>query len=519
MKTWQQWLGKDLVLSALIAVLMVLAYWPFLGQYYPDGDELEIIMRGKHLAWGYVNEPLVPYAARFWGQIFGYHMESVRLIPLGCCALAVLLTGWLTKLMGGKASAQALASLALALAPIFVIASVRLDVLGFDFLFWSAIFCVIARLFNRDCPKLWLWVGVLAGLALINKLGAALLMVAILTGLVITPWRRHLTTPWPYIGALIAVGFTLPLVLWWSQHDWCGLEFLGSLYSGDKYQMSAGGYLFGQMLYMNLLCVPLWLLGLAALLFWKPLRRYQIFAWVWLILLGIFLRNNSGVHYLSAAYPPLLAAGSICLFYLVKCYRMQSLKRVYVGALAVCAAFLPLIIVRGITFGTGNWHQEFLRVAQGWINDKGVSSRLARCFVSPEDVTAIFKGCPDNIVYNYSFEEQVKIAARAYYSLPVSERKVTLIYSDMEASAAALDYYGPEYGLPGYACCRFTNYYWGLPADIRYRHVLAVSANNDKFLNDNFEYGGECGDNVRWWKDGRIDMREVWPSLRRSIRE
>ncbi|MBQ7568611.1 glycosyltransferase family 39 protein [bacterium] len=520
MKKLQCWLSKDLVFSALIAAVMFLAFLPFLGKYYPDGDELEIIMRGKHLSWGYVNEPLVPYASRFWGEIFGYHMESERLIPLACCSLAVFLTGLLTKLMGGKAPAQALASLCLALAPIFTIAAVRLDVLGFDFLLWSAIFCLMAHIFNTDKPKLWLYVGVLCGVALINKLAASLLMEAILLGICLTSWKRHLRTPWPYLGALIAVLFIVPTVYWWSQHDWSGIEFLRSLYSGDKYRMSVGGYMLGQMLYMNLLCVPVWLAGLFALLFWRPLLRYRLFAYVWLMLLVIFLQNNSGIHYLSAAYPVLLASGAIFLLdWTHKCAHGLALRRVYAVLLALCTMFLPLIVVRGIKFGTGNWHEEFLKAALSVSTDRGLAGKCLGLLASTDDIRAIFKGCPDNIVYNYSFEEQVKIVAREYYSRPYVMRRVTLIYSDMEASAAALDYYGPDYCLPGYACCRFTNYYWGLPENIRYVHVLAASANYDMFLNDYFTYGGECGDNVRWWLGGRIDIRDIWAYLRRSIRE
>ncbi len=518
-KSIRRWLSQDLYLSGFIALIMFFAYLPFLGAYYPDGDELEIIMRGKHLSWGYVNEPFVPYAARFFGQIFGYHMESVRLIPLFCCSLAVFLCGWLTKQMGGRAPAQALASTCLALAPIFIIASIRLDVLCFDFLFWVTIFCLMVRCFNSNNPKMWLAIGVVMGLALINKLGAALLMEAILFGLCLTKWRRHLRTPWPYLGAFIAVSFIIPLVWWWSQHDWCGLDFLRSLYNGEKYRMTVWGYLVGQMAYMNFLCVPVWLTGLVVLLVWQPLKSYRMFAYIWLVLLFIFLANNSGIHYLAAAYPPLLAAGSIFLTRLFQNPKLLIARRLCVICLAVCAAVLPMIIVRGITFGSGNWHEEFLKFALRFGNYDTPQGRVGMHLLSKDDLLAIFKGCPDNIVYNFSFERQVQTATKAYYSRPFAARRYVLIYTDVEGSAAALDYYGLDYGLPGYACSRFTNYYWGLPEDIRYVDVLAVSAYHDLFLNENFVYGGECGLSVRWWLNGRIDMRQEWPKLRLSIRE
>jgi hypothetical protein len=51
--------------------------------------------------------------------------------------------------------------------------------------------------------------------------------------------------------------------------------------------------------------------------------------------------------------------------------------------------------------------------------------------------------------------------ATVYRSLPSSERAVAAVYADTYADAGALDFYGPQYGLPPAISSQNSYYLWG----------------------------------------------------------
>jgi hypothetical protein len=67
---------------------------------------------------------------------------------------------------------------------------------------------------------------VFAGLALLSKFTAALLIPAVLAFMLVPDWRaRWLTSPYPWLAALIAGALFLPVILWNAGHDWASFKF------------------------------------------------------------------------------------------------------------------------------------------------------------------------------------------------------------------------------------------------------------------------------------------------------
>ncbi len=61
----------------------------------------------------------------------------------------------------------------------------------------------------------------------------------------------------------------------------------------------------------------------------------------------------------------------------------------------------------------------------------------------------------------FGWEEMVREVARVYHSLPLDEQKRTAIFSNGWGEAAAVDYFGPKYGLP-HAISKHNSYWiWG----------------------------------------------------------
>jgi 4-amino-4-deoxy-L-arabinose transferase-like glycosyltransferase len=74
----------------------------------------------------------------------------------------------------------------------------------------------------------WLAAGICGGLALLSKFHGVFLFTGV--GLFLLTCRNHrswLMTPWPYLGALLAVVLFLPVIVWNEQHGWASFVFQG----------------------------------------------------------------------------------------------------------------------------------------------------------------------------------------------------------------------------------------------------------------------------------------------------
>ena len=90
---------------------------------------------------------------------------------------------------------------------------------AFDQLFWVAGAYVLLLILKRARPKLWLAFGLIAGLGLLTKLTLLYFGFAVFVALLLTPARRQLLTPWPWLGGALALVFLLPYALWQLRTD------------------------------------------------------------------------------------------------------------------------------------------------------------------------------------------------------------------------------------------------------------------------------------------------------------
>src|SRR5439155_921419 len=71
-----------------------------------------------------------------------------------------------------------------------------------DFLWWVAIAYFTLRLINSGDGRWWLALGLVFGLGLMTRYTIAICAVSLLVGVLATPLRRQLLTPWPWAGAV-----------------------------------------------------------------------------------------------------------------------------------------------------------------------------------------------------------------------------------------------------------------------------------------------------------------------------
>jgi hypothetical protein len=88
-------------------------------------------------------------------------------------------------------------------------------------LFWAVALCCAFRAVREGRGALWLAAGAAAGLACLAKYSALFLAPGIVLWLLLTrEGRRALTTPWPWLAAVIAVAVFSPNIWWNAQHHW-----------------------------------------------------------------------------------------------------------------------------------------------------------------------------------------------------------------------------------------------------------------------------------------------------------
>src|SRR5262249_16061983 len=279
------------------------------GHYGYFRDELYYIACSRNLAFGYVDQPpLSILLLRLSEVLLGSSLFAIRLLPGLAGAVTVAITGLIAREVGGRGLVIAL-SCGGSLCALFNLAVGNFfSMNAFEPLFWMACIYLLGRIINGGSPILWLWFGVLLGLALENKHSTAFFCVGIFVALLLTPERRHLAKKWIWFGGLIAVVIALPNILWQSQHHWPTYELLSNIaHSNKNFALSPAQFILQQIIFMNPGTLPLWLSGLIWLFSSGDGRRYMALGIIYPVLLAEFIILHGKSYYLAPAYPMLFA--------------------------------------------------------------------------------------------------------------------------------------------------------------------------------------------------------------------
>ncbi|MBW8882025.1 MAG: glycosyltransferase family 39 protein, partial [Asticcacaulis sp.] len=154
-------------------------------------------------------------------------------------------------------------------------------------LMWTGGLWALARLQASGKGYYWLVFGLFAGLGVEAKYTNLFLGLGIAAWMVLDrPARRWLLTPWPYLGAVIAVATMAPNLLWNLHHDW--------LTVGKQFGRIGAGHFTLNFLIEFLITQPLLL---------NPL----VFAFTVLGMLAAFQTQDSRLRLLAALPLPLFA--------------------------------------------------------------------------------------------------------------------------------------------------------------------------------------------------------------------
>src|SRR5947207_4644540 len=279
------------ILIILFSVVALLVHLLTIGRYGYFRDELYYIACGRHLAFGYVDQPPLSIVLLRLSQILlGNSLFAIRFLPALAGAATVAMTGLIARELGGRRWAVALAC-AGSLCALFNLAVGNFfSMNAFEPLFWMGCIYLLVRIINGGSPILWLWFGVLVGLGLENKHSTAFFAVGIFVALLLTSERRHFGEKWIWFGGLIAFAIALPNILWQAQHHWPTYELLRNIAHSEKnVALSPVQFIVQQIVFMNPGTLPLWLAGLCWVLGSLDGGRYMGLGFLYRVVLAVFV--------------------------------------------------------------------------------------------------------------------------------------------------------------------------------------------------------------------------------------
>lgn len=184
-------------------------------------DELYYLDSIDRLDWGFVDHP--PLCVALLGLVraaLGSSIFAIRIVPACLGAATVLLTGLIARELGGGRTAQGLAAVAALTSPVHLSMAMFYSMNPIDDALWPLAVWLLLRLINGGSARLWLLIGLVVGLGLLNKASMLWFGAGLAAGLLLTPERRWLRTPWPWAAASVAALCFAPFVWWQVQHDW-----------------------------------------------------------------------------------------------------------------------------------------------------------------------------------------------------------------------------------------------------------------------------------------------------------
>jgi hypothetical protein len=441
-----------------LALATLALHVPFAGRYGYFRDELYFIACGQRLDWGYVDQPpLIAVAARLATTFFGTWLSGGRLLPALAAAGLVALTGHLARRLGGGSFAVVLAALPTALAPAFLIFGHLLTMNAFEPLFWTGCAALVVRLVQTEDRRLWLALGALAGVGMLNKHSMAFFAVCLALGVLLTPARRLMASRWLALGVLLAIVLVLPHLLWQIRHGWPMFELLrnGQLYKNAPFTL--GEFLLGQLLLLHPFSAPLWLAGLGFLLLAPAGRPYRACGLGFVLLVGLYILLRAKAYYMVPAYPVLLAAGAVVT---ERAVRRPALRATVLAAGAVGFAALVPMALPVLPEDTFISYQRALGL-------------------EPPRVERHEQGAlPQHYADQHGWEELVAAVAEVYGRLPPEQRARTALFAQNYGQAGAIDWLGRAHGLPP-ARSGHNNYFlWG-PGD-EPGHIIVLGGRREE---------------------------------------
>ena len=290
--------------------------------------------------------------------------------------------------------------------------------------------------------KLWLLFGLVAGLGVMNKYSMGFFLVSLVIAMLLTPQRKQFLSRWFWIGGAIGVGIVVPHLIWEYRNGFPTLEFIHNAASSQEYADPAPGLLH-RTAERHRICERYRLdPGTFFCLFQKQGKVWRFLGLQYVLLFILMVSQNAKSYYLTPVYPMLLAPGAVAFEMIGQRASLHFLKPVLVTIMVfLCLIALPFALPVLSP-------DSFIRYQYG----VGMTP--------PREERGQTGDLPQYYADMFGWPEFADSVASAYRKLTPEEQNECMIYVRNYGEAAAIDFFGRQYGLPHPACAHNSYWYW-----------------------------------------------------------
>jgi hypothetical protein len=249
-------------------------------------------------------------------------------------------------------------------------------------------------------------------------------------------------------------------VLWQVHNGSPTREFIENATRFKNVALGPLQFFVGQIPEIGPLNAPLWLAGLAWLLFSRRGRAHRALGIVYLVAFAILAAQHSKPYYLGPSYPPLLAAGAV----VVEGLRWTWLRALVASLLLLAGAAVAPFAIPVLPVERFIAYQAVLGVKP-----------------TPSERSALGP-LPQFFADRFGWQELALAVSAVYRSLPPEEQARAVIVTSNYGEAGALRYLGRRLGLPPAVSQHNSFYFWG-PGRDEVDVAIVVGMNPDDLRN------------------------------------
>lgn len=447
-------ISTEWILILSFALLKLLFHFFTYDNFELHRDAYLYYAQSEHMAWGFV---AVPPTAAVIGKaatlLFGNTVFGLRFFPALIGSVNLVIICLAVKQLGGKKIAIILASFAYLLSPAYLHTNALFQPVAFNHFYWLLSSYLILKMIIRNDPKLWIGLGIVFGLAFLNKYSIVFFMAAFALSLLISPYQKLYLSK--YFAFSLVIGFViiLPNLLWQYNHNWPVLMHMAELRETQLVHVEYSGFLIDQLL-MNAQALLLWLAGLLVLLFYKKEKQFRLFGFIYLFIILLLLMGSGKSYYTLGIYPIMFVFGAYFTEKYIPKYLVPLSIFLILGMFGGLYASLSFDGVPLITF-----EQALNKGAYRWEDGK------------QHDL-------PQDMADMTGWKEIGETVADIYSGLSSDERKNCGVFCDHYGQAGAVMFYGKKVQIPQPISYNGSFVFWS-PETIQTDYFIYVINPND----------------------------------------
>ncbi|MBT8263259.1 MAG: glycosyltransferase family 39 protein [Bacteroidia bacterium] len=404
-------------------------------------DELLYFALGNHPDFGYATvPPLIGWVATVMQSLVGHSLFAVKLFPAILGGALVLVSANIARELNGGTYAQIITAISIVMLPVGLRAFHLFQPVPIDLFLWTLLLFYTIRYINSEERKYLLFLGIVAGIALLNKYLIGVLFFALIISLLFSPHRKIFRERFLYYGILIAFLIFLPNLAWQIANDFPVIGHMTALNDNQLVHVDRVDFLMDQLL----MTFSVFFILLAGIIYAMRKSKYRYLALSALIVVSVLFILRGKSYYTMGVFPVLIAAGCVAVEKVIK----NNFLRLVIPALIVLIT-LPLLPM-GLPI-----YSEAGLVAYFKDLEEDYGMEIGRRF---EDGT--IHSLPQDYADQLGWEELTKITNEAYNMIPENERAKAIIYGSNYGQAGAIAVIGKKYDLPEAVSFHESFFYW-----------------------------------------------------------